>query len=51
MLIFLILLRKIKKMSIHSLFYFAAEGGESLLIQVLPFPRSGGTSEADSRGF
>jgi hypothetical protein len=31
--IFLILLRKIKKMGIHSLFYFAAEGGEYLLRQ------------------
>jgi hypothetical protein len=31
--IFLILLRKIKKMDIHSLFSFAAAGGESLLRQ------------------
>ena len=31
--IFLILLRKIKKMGIHSLFSFAAAGGESLLRQ------------------
>jgi hypothetical protein len=30
-LIFLVLIRKIKKMSIHSLFYFAAEDGERLL--------------------
>jgi hypothetical protein len=32
-LIFLILIRKIKKMSIHSLFCFAAKGGERLLKQ------------------
>jgi hypothetical protein len=31
--IFLILFRKIKKMGIHLLFYFAAAGGESLLRQ------------------
>jgi hypothetical protein len=35
--IFLILLRKIKKITTHSLFYFAAEGGEILLRQ----PRMG----------
>jgi hypothetical protein len=33
--IFLILQSKIKKMGIHSLFSFAAAGGESLLIQPL----------------
>jgi hypothetical protein len=33
--IFLILLRKIKKMGIHSLFSFAAAGGKSLLRQPL----------------
>jgi hypothetical protein len=38
MLIPLILLRKINGMSIHSLFYFAAEGGEYLLRQAPEHP-------------
>jgi hypothetical protein len=65
--IFLILLRKIKKITTHSLFYFAAKGGEILLRQPqrggdfwahggpaarhVPFPGSSGAGETDYRVF
>jgi hypothetical protein len=38
-------------MTIHSLFYFAAEGGECLLLQAccVPFAGSSGTGEKECR--
>jgi hypothetical protein len=47
----LILLRKINENGIHSLFYFAAGGGEYLLRQPPknPFPRRGWRSQTAAR--